>query len=82
MGLLGLPRKNGKSFLTSGLALQGLFDEPGAEVYSCAGDKEQARIVFAEARRAVEADADLSRELKVYRDAVEYPATHSVYRVL
>lgn len=82
VGLLGLPRKNGKSALASGLALQGLFDEPGAEVYSCAGDKEQARIVFAEARRSVEADDDLARELKVYRDAIEYQAMHSVYRVL
>ena len=31
-GLLGLPRKNGKSALGSGMALYGLFDEPGAEV--------------------------------------------------
>ena len=64
------------------MALFGLFDEPGAEVYSCAGDKEQARIVFGEARRAVEAESELSDVLKVYRDAIEYPATHSVYRVL
>lgn len=81
-GLLGLPRKNGKSTLGSGIALFGLFDEPGAEVYSCAGDKEQARIVFAEARRAVEADPDLSANLRLYRDAIEYPAMHAVYRVL
>jgi phage terminase large subunit-like protein len=81
-GLIGMPRKNGKSALASGLALYGLFDENGAEVYSCAGDKEQARIVFGEARRAVEADAELSANLRVYRDAIELPATHSVYRVL
>jgi phage terminase large subunit-like protein len=80
--LVGLPRKNGKSALGSGLALFGLFDEQGAEVYSCAGDKEQARIVFAEARRSVEASPMLSERLKLYRDAIEYPATHSVYRVL
>lgn len=81
-GLLGLPRKNGKSAIGSGIALYGLFDEPGAEVYSCAGDKDQARIVFAEVRRAVEAEPELAGILKLYRDAIEYPATQSVYRVL
>lgn len=80
--LIGLPRKNGKSALGSGIALYGLFDELGAEVYSCAGDKEQARIVFGEARKSVEASQLLSEKLKVYRDAIEYPATSSVYRVL
>lgn len=82
LGLVGMPRKNGKSALGSGLALAGLFDEMGAEVYSCAGDKDQARIVFGEAKRSVEADPELSEVLKVYRDAIEYPATSSVYRVL
>lgn len=81
-GLLGLPRKQGKSFLGSGIALYGLFDEPGAEVYSCAGDKEQARIVFGEAKRAVEAEPELSSVLKVYRDAIEYPKQNAIYRVL
>src|ERR1051325_169690 len=40
--LIGLPRKNGKSALASGLALYGLVadGEAGAEVYSCAGDRE------------------------------------------
>lgn len=82
--LIGLPRKNGKSLLGSGLALYGLLadGEPGAEVYSCAGDKLQARIVFAEAVRMVEADPELSAALRVYRDVIEHPASQSVYRVV
>ena len=80
-GLIGLPRKNGKSALGSGIALYGLFDEPGAEVYSCGGDKEQARIVFGEARRSVEASPILSEHLKVYKDAIEFPEGHAVYRL-
>jgi phage terminase large subunit-like protein len=82
--LWGLPRKNSKSFLGSGVALYLLVadGEPGAEVYSCAGDKQQAKIVFGEARRMVEADEDPSSILTVYRDAIEYPRTQSVYRVL
>ena len=44
-----VPRKNGKSTLAAGIALYMLFadGEPGAEVYSCAADQEQAGIVFA-----------------------------------
>lgn len=83
-GLLGLPRKNGKSTLGSGIALYLLVadGEAGAEVYSCAGDKKQARIVFAEAKKMVLADPDLSATLRVYADAIEHPASQGVYRVL
>lgn len=75
-------RKNSKSLIGSGFALDGLFDEPGAEVYSAAGDKEQAKIVFNEVRTAVELDPDLSAILKPYRDVIEYPALGSIYRAL
>lgn len=82
--LIGLPRKNGKSAICSGLALYLLLmdGEYGAEVYSCAGEKEQARIVFGEAKKMVEADPELSGMLTLYRDAIEYKAMQSVYRVL
>src|SRR5688500_9592447 len=81
--LIGMPRKNGKSALGAGLALGGLLlENDGAEVYSCAGDREQARIVFGMARRMVELDAELSELCKLYRDAIEVPSTGSIYRVL
>ncbi len=82
--LIGMPRKNGKSTLCSGLALYLLVmdGEPGAEVYSCAGDKEQARIVFGEAKKMVEADEQLSTLLTTYRDAIEFKRAGAVYRVL
>ena len=82
--LVGFPRKNGKSLKGSGIALYGLVadGEPGAEIYSCAGDKDQARIVFNEAKRMVEMDPDLSSILTLYRDAIEHKATNSVYRAL
>ena len=43
-----VPRKNGKSTLSAGIALYLLFadHEKGAEVYCCAGDRDQASIVF------------------------------------
>jgi phage terminase large subunit-like protein len=82
-GLIGLPRKNTKSTIGSGIALFGLMaEDDGAEVYSCAGSRDQARIVFGVAKRMVELDPELSSECKPYRDAIEVPSTGSVYRVL
>lgn len=81
--LIGLPRKNVKSTTGAGLGLGNLvLGADGSEVYSCAADKDQARIVFGTARRMVEMDPELAGLLKLYRDAIEYPATGSIYRVL
>lgn len=81
--LVGLARKNGKSALGSGFALYGLvMGADGAEVYSCAGDRDQARIVFGVAKRMVEVDPELSSICKLYRDAIEVPSTGAIYRVL
>lgn len=78
-----MARKNGKSVLGSGLALHGLLLGPaGAEVYSCAADRDQARIVFGSARRMVEMSSELSKHIRVYRDALEIVKTGSIYRVL
>ncbi len=81
--LVGMARKNGKSALGSGIAIWSLMmGADGGEVYSCAAEKEQARIVFGEAKKMIESDPELSDLCKVYRDAVEVPSTGSVYRVL
>lgn len=81
--LVGVARKNGKSALGAGLALHGLVAGPaGGEVYSCAADKEQARIVFGTARRMVEMEPDLADAIKLYKDTMEVKATGTVYRVL
>ncbi len=81
--LIGLPRKQGKSLMGSALALYGLLaGEPGAEVYSAAGDRQQGRIVFGEAKAQVLNSPLLSKECKVYRDAIEVPRYGAVYRVL
>ena len=45
--LIGLPKKNGKSTLASCVGVYALLlDDPKPEVYSAAGDKDQARIIF------------------------------------
>ena len=81
--LLALPRKNGKSTLAAGIALRCLLeDEPGAEVYSCAASRDQARLVFDTARIAVEQSPTLRQHLKVYRNAIVRESTHATYKAL
>lgn len=81
--LVGIARKNGKSALGAGIGLAGLVLGPaGGEVYSCAADKQQAKVVFDAARRMVKLDPELSDLLKVYRDVIEFEKTGSIYRVL
>ena len=81
--LIGVPRKNGKTATIAGVGLYGLLlEDPGAEVYAVAGDRDQARLVFGTATRMVELDGELMAETKLYRDAIEVPATGSVFRVL
>lgn len=79
-----IPRKNGKSTLSAGLALYLLFadGEAGAEVYSAAADRDQARIVFDQAKSMIEASPALSKFSKVYRNAITTPKSAGSYRVL
>ena len=81
--LVGTPRKSGKSALASTLALYSLIAEgiEGGEVVVAAAEKEQARIIFGEAKRMVEA-SELSEMCTLYRDAIYVPSTNSVMKVL
>lgn len=81
---LEIPRKNGKSALAAGIALYLLLgeDEPGAEIYSAAVDREQAAIVFRSAREMVEASPVLMEHVELYRNVILRPATGGTYRVL
>jgi len=81
IALVGMPRKSGKSALSSAMALYHLVLTPSAEVYSLASEKEQARIVFGETKKMVEQNPELMSISKIYRDAIEIPETGSVYRV-
>src|SRR5215471_8130216 len=68
-GYIEIPKKSGKSCLFSGLSLYLLIadNEPGAEIYSAAVDRDQASIVFNEAGNMVDASPHLSSRLKVVR---------------
>ena len=86
IGYVEVPKKNGKSGLSSGIALYLLVGdgEPGAEVYSAAADKDQASIVFNESRNMVRASPALSSRLTIVdsRKTIVYEKTNSVYRAL
>lgn len=70
-----VPRKNGKSTMSAPVALYLLAadGEPGAEVYSAATTRDQARIVWADAKHMVDRSAGLRSALKVETSA------HSIY---
>lgn len=64
-----VPRKNGKSTLIAAVGLYLLVgdNEPGAEVYSSATKRDQARIVWSDAAAMVRASTELKRFVKAYR---------------
>jgi phage terminase large subunit-like protein len=62
-----VPRKNGKSTLSAGIGLYLLVadGEQGAEIYSAATSRDQARIVFEEAKRMVGSSPALKRRVGI-----------------
>jgi hypothetical protein len=81
--LIGLPKKNGKSTLAScGGVYALLLDDPNPEVYSAAGDKDQARIIFDFTRKAFEPSPVLSPLVKIYSDVIERVDGNGIYRAL
>lgn len=79
-----LPKGAGKSPWGAGTALElTLIDkEPAAEVYAMAADKNQARVVFDNARVMVEEDETLLGMCEVLKDSIYRPGTRSRLQVL
>ena len=85
-----IPKKNGKSPLGAGIALQGLLadGEKSPEVYGIAAGKRQAGIVFNSAARMVELEPALSRRSEVFKSklahhgVIHVPRSDGYYRVI
>ena len=77
-------RKNGKTFLAAAIALYMLFldEEPGAEVYSAAVDKDQAAICWQAAGAMVEQSPLLSKHIKKWTTSIVVESTASSYKPL
>lgn len=79
-----VPRKAGKSTLSSGIAnLLLLADgEIGAEVYSAAGSLEQARRVFDDAKRMCLTSPAARKRVRALASVITVPKTGGVFRAL
>lgn len=79
-----VPRKNGKSTFTSGVGLQLLLadGEAGAEVYTAATKRDQARIVHSEAVRMVKSSPALRERVTAFRDQLIVQSTNSKFEPL
>ena len=79
-----VPRKNGKTLLAAGMGLflMAADGEPGAEVYSAATTREQARLSHGEAVRMVKQSAALRRELRLFRDNIHSERSFSKFEPL
>ena len=79
-----VPRKNGKSTLSAGIALYLLVadGEQGAEIYSAATTRDQARIVFDEAKRMVGSSPALKRRVQVLINNLNVEASASRFMPL
>lgn len=77
-------RKNGKSVLASALGNFMLTKdgEGGAEVYSVATRKEQAKIVWEEAKRMINKSPALHQRIRCLIGGIYYDATDSFFRAL
>jgi len=77
-------RKNGKSTIGAGIGLY-LFiadGEAGAEVYSAATKRDQAKITHSEATRMVKSSPGLRKRIKVFKDNLNVEGSASKFEPL
>lgn len=79
-----VPRKNGKSTMLAGIGLDMLLcdHEPGAEVYAAATKRDQARIIFDEAKRMVSSSTQLAASIARFKLNLSVASTSSKFEPL
>lgn len=77
-------RKNGKSTMLSGIAAYMMIadNEAGAEIYSCATKKDQAKLVFDETLNMINQSPYLSKHIKKRKSDLYFPLTMSKFQPL
>ncbi|WP_340395287.1 terminase TerL endonuclease subunit [Paenibacillus sp. FSL E2-0177] len=69
---LEIPKKNGKTSLIAAVSLYHLVcDPPGGQIYCCAADKEQAKLVYKAAAAMIEQEPEFEGILKVLDSSKE-----------
>ena len=81
---LEVARKNGKTTMAAGVGLYLLLadGEPGAEIYSAATKRDQARLSHAEATRMAKASGPIRQMVRVFKDNIHIPDTASKFEPL
>lgn len=84
MAYVEVPRKNGKTTLAAGIGLLLAFadGEAGAEVYSAATKRDQAKLCHTAAKNMVAANRSLRRRIKAYAHSLVRHDNHSVFVAL
>lgn len=79
-----IPRKNGKSTIGGGTGIYGmaLDGEQGAEVYAVATKRDQAKIVWNDAKMMIKRSAALSKRINCYVSNISMPLTNSKFEPL
>lgn len=77
-------RKNGKSTEAAGIGIELLTidGEQGAEIYSAATKRDQARIIFEEAKRMVRASSHIKKHIDIFQLNMNMPKTNSKFEPL
>jgi len=77
-------KKNGKSELAAGIGLYMLIadGETGAEIYSAATQRDQAKIVFEAAKRMVKLSPELSQHVRVLKHNLTIDSTFSFFEAI
>ena len=79
-----LPKGNAKSTLGAAIAIYLLTadGQKGGEVYSGAGDREQAKIIFDIASDMISAEPQLSSRCNLFKYSITYPKTNGFYKAV
>ena len=79
-----IPRKSGKTLLGAGISLYFLFCEAerGMEVYCCASDRGQAKLLFDVSKAMIVKDEEMKKRADVLRHEIRYRERDSYYKVI
>lgn len=79
-----LPRKNGKSNLIAAMGLYILFmdNEPGAEIYIAAADRDQANAIFEVQKQMILNSKYMYDRCKIFRNSIVLNGTNSFVKAI
>lgn len=74
MVYIQMPRKNAKTTMMAAVELALLFNdgEPSAQIYNCAGDDQQADLLFTAAKKMIDNDKVLLKAGKTFQSSITY----------